>query len=495
MSEAIAFTLLGLLFLALGGDSLVKGAAGLAQGLRIPRFTIGLCLVAVATSLPELAVNARAVASGDRALALGNAVGSNIANIGLTLGLAALAAPLLLRWRALSPLLAVLLLATLGVVLLSLDGGLSRIEGLAMLLVFAGVVAFTAMRADDESPGVRAEVDAFTDTRGGAGLNMVRVAVAVVLLWFGAGWIVAQVPVIGHALGMDSLVAGLVLVAIGTALPEVAADEFLVRAAQRRLRVDIEMPGEIGQREQQVADLLRRCLAVAGDDLGLHLVDLLADLRQYGARVRPVEADLGRLVLQFHRAGEGRGAGRHPVQRAALPRLRRQSPRRATGGPLGLLLGLDRVPGGVDGGHVAPACVAEHMGMAPDHLGGDGLDHGAEIEGAALFAEAGVEHDLQQQVAQLVAEIVEIAARDGVRHLIGFLDGVGRNGGEVLREVPGAAGLRRAQCRHDLQQLPDVAGGREIALGMIRRRHIMENVHGRQWVVRLRMFWQVPVRA
>lgn len=260
MSEAIAFTLLGLLFLALGGDSLVKGAAGLAQGLRIPRFTIGLCLVAVATSLPELAVNARAVASGDRALALGNAVGSNIANIGLTLGLAALAAPLLLRWRALSPLLAVLLLATLGVAVLSLDGGLSRIEGLAMLLVFAGVVAFTAMRADDESPAVRAEVDAFTDTRGGLGLNLVRVAVAVVLLWFGAGWIVAQVPVIGHALGMDSLVAGLVLVAIGTALPEVAA----AVAAARRGQGDIVAGHVIGSSVFNLLLVLGGMAAVGG---------------------------------------------------------------------------------------------------------------------------------------------------------------------------------------------------------------------------------------
>ena len=260
MSEAIAFTLLGLLFLALGGDSLVKGAAGLAQGLRIPRFAIGLCLVAVATSLPELAVNARAVASGDRALALGNAVGSNIANIGLTLGLAALAAPLVLRWRALSPLLAVLLLATLGVVLLSLDGGLSRIEGLAMLLAFAGVVAFTAMRADDESPEVREEVDAFTATRGGLGLNLVRVAVAAVLLWFGAGWIVAQVPVIGHALGMDSLVAGLVLVAIGTALPEAAA----AVAAARRGQGDIVAGHVIGSSVFNLLLVLGGMAAVGG---------------------------------------------------------------------------------------------------------------------------------------------------------------------------------------------------------------------------------------
>jgi len=207
MVEVIGLTLLGLLFLALGGDSLVKGAAGLGAQLRVPPFALGLCLVAVATSLPELAVNARAVATGDRALALGNAVGSNIVNIGLTLGAAALAAPLVLRWRALRPLLAVLLLATVGVILASLDGGLSRAEGGVLLLAFLAVVAFATARASDESPEVRTEVEDFTRTRGGGVQNLLRVAVGAVLLWFGAAWVVAQVPVIGHALGMDSLVA------------------------------------------------------------------------------------------------------------------------------------------------------------------------------------------------------------------------------------------------------------------------------------------------
>lgn len=232
MFEAIGLSLLGLLFLALGGDSLVKGAAGLAAVLRIPRFAAGLGLVAVATSLPELAVNARAVAEGDRALALGNAVGSNIANVGLTLGLAALVAPLLVRWRALAPLLLVLLLATAGVAAAGLDGTISRIEGGVLLLAFVAVVAFAARRAGDEAPEVRAEVDAFATTRGGGAQNLLRVVVGGVLLWFGAAWIVGQVPVVGAALGMDSLVAGLVLVGIGTALPEAAAAIAASRAGQ-----------------------------------------------------------------------------------------------------------------------------------------------------------------------------------------------------------------------------------------------------------------------
>ena len=116
------------------------------------------------------------------------------------------------------------------------------------------------MRADDESPEVREEVDAFTATRGGLGLNLVRVAVAAVLLWFGAGWIVAQVPVIGQALGMDSLVAGLVLVAIGTALPEAAA----AVAAARRGQGDIVAGHVIGSSVFNLLLVLGGMAAVGG---------------------------------------------------------------------------------------------------------------------------------------------------------------------------------------------------------------------------------------
>ena len=100
MIEAVGFFVLGLLLLALGGDAVVKGASGLARRFGLSPFAAGFAMVAMATSLPELAVNARAVWIGDAPLALGNAVGSNIANFGLTLGAAALCAPLLVRWRA-----------------------------------------------------------------------------------------------------------------------------------------------------------------------------------------------------------------------------------------------------------------------------------------------------------------------------------------------------------------------------------------------------------
>ncbi len=97
MLAAVGMFLLGLVLLALGGDSIIKGAAGLAQRFGLTPFTTGLLLVAFATSLPELAVNAHAIVRGQQTLALGNAVGSNVVNFGLTLGAAAVATPMVIR--------------------------------------------------------------------------------------------------------------------------------------------------------------------------------------------------------------------------------------------------------------------------------------------------------------------------------------------------------------------------------------------------------------
>jgi cation:H+ antiporter len=230
MFEAIGFFVLGLFLLALGGDSIVKGASGLAQRLGTSPFVTGLLLVAFGTSLPELAVNARAVWVGSQGLALGNAVGSNIVNFGLTLGAAALVAPLLVRWRTLAPLLLCLVLATVVVMILGHDGVLSRIEGLGLLLGFVAVLAYALARSRRESVELQASLGAFATTSSHVGLNLLRFAIAIVLLYFGARWVVQGAPIIGVALGMGPLLTGLVVVAIGTALPEVAA---AIAAARR----------------------------------------------------------------------------------------------------------------------------------------------------------------------------------------------------------------------------------------------------------------------
>lgn len=230
MLEAWGYFLLGLVLLALGGDSIVKGASGLAQKLGASPFIAGLLLIAFGTSLPELAVNARAVWVGAQDLALGNAVGSNIVNLGLTSGAAALAAPVLVRLRVLSPLLVLLAVATLALIVFGLDGVISRLEGTALLLVFVAMLTFLLVRARHEQPEVQAGVIEYASTRVVLWMNLLRFAVAVALLYFGAKFVVQGAPVIGVQWGLSPLLVGLLPVAIGTALPEVAA---AIAAARR----------------------------------------------------------------------------------------------------------------------------------------------------------------------------------------------------------------------------------------------------------------------
>ena len=232
MLEIWGMFLLGLLFIMLGGDSVVKGASGLARHFSLSPFVTGLVLVAFATSVPELAVNARAVFVGAQSLALGNAVGSNLVNFGLTLGLAALAAPLVVRWRVLSPMLVCFIVLGIAIIGLGLDGVLSRLDGMLLLLAFVAVVAFALARSRTDTDEVRAVLDGYTETRGGLGLNIARFVIAAVVLFYGAKWIVASAPAIGASLGMAPLLTGLVPVAIGTALPEIAAGVLAARRGQ-----------------------------------------------------------------------------------------------------------------------------------------------------------------------------------------------------------------------------------------------------------------------
>ena len=232
MFESIGLFLLGLALLALGGDSIVKGASGLGRHFGLTPFATGLLLVAFGTSIPELAVNARAVWMDQQALALGNAVGSNLANFGLTLGIAACIAPLAIRWRALSPLLLCFLLVCALVVGLGWDGVLTRIEGLVLLAVFVAVLAFAFARSRAETPELRAELEAYEATRGGLVQNLLRVGIAAVVLYFGAKFVVGAAGEVGLGLGLSPLLTGLLPVAIGTALPELAAAVVAARRGQ-----------------------------------------------------------------------------------------------------------------------------------------------------------------------------------------------------------------------------------------------------------------------
>jgi cation:H+ antiporter len=229
---AIAWFVLGIILLGLGGDTVVKAASGLAQRFGASPFTAGLLLLGIATSVPELAVNARALAVGQPELALGNAVGSTLANLGLTLALAALALPLLMRARVIVASWFGVLAAALLLIVFGLDGQLLRWEGGVLLAAFVLFFVLLLRRGRHEVPQVQALIADAAVSRPGLALNLVRMVIAALTLYWGARLVVGAAADFGAALGWTPLLVGLLPVAIGTALPEVAAAVMAARRGQ-----------------------------------------------------------------------------------------------------------------------------------------------------------------------------------------------------------------------------------------------------------------------
>jgi cation:H+ antiporter len=223
MLEQLGQFALGLVLLALGADSLVKGAAGLALRFGVSPFLVGLVVVGFGTSAPELSVNLSAVYNGTTDIALGNVVGSNIANVGLILGLSALAAPLVVQMRLLrfeTP----LLVAVSGALwLLAYDGTLGRLDGAILLAGFLALMALVARDARREPAAVQAELGAAAQTRTETWRGVLRVAIGLALLVLGAQWMVDAAVALAIAAGLSQLIVGLTIVAIGTSLPELAS--------------------------------------------------------------------------------------------------------------------------------------------------------------------------------------------------------------------------------------------------------------------------------
>jgi cation:H+ antiporter len=230
MLEQLGWLVTGLVLVALGADSLVRALAGFALGAKASRFAVGLVVVAFGASLPELSVGARALGEGARELALGNVVGSNLANLGLVLGVAALAAPVNVSMRWLHAALPALMVSALLLIGLGYDGRYGGIDAVVLLAAFTLLLvhAFTAARR--EAPEVQAELATAADTQTAAWRNALRLVLGLVALWYGTGIAVDAARAFGPEAGWSDLVTGLTLVAVGNAIPELA---LLVVAARR----------------------------------------------------------------------------------------------------------------------------------------------------------------------------------------------------------------------------------------------------------------------
>lgn len=244
MTLTIAFYLLaGLVLLVGGAEVLVRGAARLAAQFGIPPLIIGLTVVAFGTSAPETAVSVQAAYAGSGDLAIGNVLGSNIANILLILGTTALVAPLVVSRQLIRLDVPLMIAASLLVYALALDGSLSRMDG---GLLFGCIIAYTAFlvikgRQDNNN---RAN-DEFSEEYGLHGtpkpyawaINLALLIAGLALLVGGANLLVEGAVELARAFGLSELVIGLTVIAIGTSLPELATSLIAVLKGERDIAV------------------------------------------------------------------------------------------------------------------------------------------------------------------------------------------------------------------------------------------------------------------
>lgn len=239
------FVLAGIVVLLFGGDMLIRGSAALAKRAKIPALLVGLTIVAFGTSAPELVVSVDAALSGAPGLALGNIVGSNIANVLFVLGLPALFGVIGTQTRGVKRNALFALLSGVALIIVSRDGSISLTEGvvlLALIFVFIGILAFSAIRAKDDP--LLAEVAELEKAAGKSSVPGIIVAliIGLIALPFGAHMIVTGGTAAAGLLGVSDAVIGLTALAIGTSLPEFAT----VVAAVMRKQGDLAIGNVLG---------------------------------------------------------------------------------------------------------------------------------------------------------------------------------------------------------------------------------------------------------
>jgi len=285
MLAAIGLSLLGVLLLFAGGEGLIRGSAGLALRLGLSPLIVGLTVVAFGTSSPELVVSLRAALQGNGDIAVGNVVGSNIANICLILALGALLRPMAAAAQVLKVEAPLALGASVLLVGMLLDGGLARWEG---ALLFAGIVVYTTaavVLARKEPPAIREEFETgIPASRAGLGLLVPLVLGGLVLLVLGARLFLSGATFLAREAGISEAFIGLSLVAVGTSLPELVTT---VLAAWKG-EADIAVGNVVGSNLFNVLGILGlSALAAPIEIRGIAPLDLAA-LVLSGALLLPV---------------------------------------------------------------------------------------------------------------------------------------------------------------------------------------------------------------
>jgi len=269
----IFLLIIGLVILVYGAELLVRGASALARSVGISPLVVGLTVVAFGTSSPELAVSVFSAWQGQAGIALGNVVGSNIFNVLLILGLAAVVAPLAVARQVVWLEVPIMIGTSVLLIIFSLDGALVRWEG---ALLFTGVIVYTVwtVRRSRRELREQADPDAVPVPATGRGRQLMEILGGLALLILGSRWLVDAAVTIAKTLGVSDLVIGLTIIAAGTSLPELATSVLASLRGQR----DIAVGNVVGSNIFNILAVLGLTTLVAPGELPVPPAALTFDL-------------------------------------------------------------------------------------------------------------------------------------------------------------------------------------------------------------------------
>ncbi|MCE2983245.1 MAG: calcium/sodium antiporter [Parachlamydia sp.] len=235
--------LLGLTGLVIGAELLVRGASRLGLAIGISPLVIGLTIVAFGTSSPEMAVSVRAALANHSDIVIGSNIGSTNFNILFILGICALVAPLLISQQLVWYEVPIMIGAHFLLLALSLDGRITRLNALILLLCLICYTIYAIVKGRREAKPVAEEYQAaFSVSKNGSkALFIVKqcglIVIGLIFCVFGAGWLLDSAVILARALGVSELIIGMTIVAAGTSLPEVATSVVATIRGQRDIAV------------------------------------------------------------------------------------------------------------------------------------------------------------------------------------------------------------------------------------------------------------------
>lgn len=234
---AVLAVVVGLVVLVWSADKFVDGAVGVAKFCGMSTLLIGMVIVGFGTSAPEMVVSAFSAVQGNPQLALGNAYGSNIANIALILGVTALISPILVQRSVLKKDLPLLIGVTILSILLLLDGSVSRMNGIVLLVVFFAVMGFNIWKEKKSLSSAEPEQESADEEKMSLGKSIMWLVLGMALLVASSRALVWGAVDIARSFGVSDLLIGLTIVAIGTSLPELASSIAAARKGEDDLAV------------------------------------------------------------------------------------------------------------------------------------------------------------------------------------------------------------------------------------------------------------------